>query len=97
MSHLQAGGGARLKRKALSLLADLVAADAGAHQGAGLGLDYPAAVAAVLQLLEAEGRAPQAQRDQDLQVGQTPWVGESSACTNLGGRGVGSPPPAQRL
>lgn len=61
------GGSLRLKRKALTLLADLVQLDGAAQQGTA-GLDQGAAVAAALQLLDVAA-LPEREQDTDMQVG----------------------------
>lgn len=71
------GGSARLKRRGLTLLADLVQLDSAAQHGAA-GLDRGAAVAAALQLLDVAA-LPDGERDTDMQVdgclGLSGWVG----------------------
>lgn len=64
------GGSLRLKRKALTLLADLVQLDGAAQQQEGAAsLDQGAAVTAALQLLDVAA-LPEGERDTDLQVGR---------------------------
>lgn len=91
------GGSPRLKRKGLTLLADLVQLDSAAQHGAA-GLDQGAAVAAALQLLDVAA-LPDGERDTDMQVcgclGLSGWVGAGiqAACLRAGSRMMS--PPAQ--